>query len=395
MKKILIFDFFSGNIAGAQKVTFNVIRMLEDNFILSIFNRPVKKSEHGRRLREKFNVNDIPCDRLISSVFGTGNFETSKKSILTILLFFANIFILNVFSLLKVISEKPDYVYTYDPRGFILSFLFLRFFKTKKIWHLHGPLHCHKTIARALIYFTDVVIVPSKAIKDSLPKSNKVTVIYNGFNFKDEERSPNKTGTLNLIFVGTIAPHKGLHNLIESLSYVNIVNIKDNICLDIYGEENSTSSYPFSYRQLLEKKIPSRKNIKVNFMGWSDQISNRLAQADLLIFPSVINQELTIEGNTFNIRSSEALPTVIIESISVGTPVIATNTPGVDEIITEYSDGIIITESDPTLISNAINEYLKNAKTYSPDTIRIREKFSEKIMKDSLFYILKACHEKV
>lgn len=39
MKKVVIFEFFTGNIAGAQKVTLNIIPMLKKKYDVVIFQR--------------------------------------------------------------------------------------------------------------------------------------------------------------------------------------------------------------------------------------------------------------------------------------------------------------------------------------------------------------------
>lgn len=382
MKSILFFDFFSGNIAGAQKVTLNILEQLSDEFEISIFNRNEEGSLYGKKLRDKFKVYDIPFDRLISSVFGTGNFESSKKNIVTKILFVLNVIFFNLMSCYKVLKIKPDYIYTYDPRGLILSFLLLKNFKAKKIWHLHGTLNCSSFIAKIFIYFSDVIIVPSEAIKNSLPKSNKIIVIYNGFYFYESSKNKIDNDIIDLIFVGSLVPHKGLHNIIDALS-----SIEYNVNLNIYGCEPINSSYPFSYMQYLEEKSINIENVKINFIGWSENIPKYLSESDLLIFSSIINQDIIVDNKSYNVRSSEALPTVIIESLSVGTPVVATNTPGVNEIITDSNDGIIIDESKPKLILDSINYIIKNKKLYSPNVDKIRTKFSIVKMKDELLKI--------
>ena len=55
---------------------------------------------------------------------------------------------------------------------------------------------------------------------------------------------------------------------------------------------------------------------------------------------------------------------VALESMSMGTPVIASNTGGLKEIITDHINGILITPGDYKELADAIIELIKNTQLH-------------------------------
>ncbi|PSW35290.1 hypothetical protein C9J21_02175 [Photobacterium phosphoreum] len=384
MKKVVIFEFFTGNIAGAQKVTLNIIPMLKEKYNVVIYQR-LNDTLYSNTVKKFGDTKKIPFESLFTKVFGTGRFESNKKTKMDKLYFILNVLFFNTFSLFHVIKEKPDYTYTYDPRGLVLSCLLLKLTRTKVVWHLHSKLSCSPKVAKIMMSFADEIIVPSENIKESLPLDNKVKVIYNGFDLKREiEKSP-VSETLNLSFVGSLVAHKGLHNILLSLTAINHSNIK----LHVYGSY-AHSNPLLDYEEYINSLIVENSlQDKVIFHGWCSNVIPEIMKSDLLIFPSVINQTLSFKGETMNVNSSEALPTIVIEALSVETPVVAVNTPGISEIVVEKSDGIIINESEPTLIADAVNKILDNKGFYHPDSSLIISKFSLEKMQQHIYNTFK------
>ncbi|SMY33253.1 Spore coat protein SA [Photobacterium malacitanum] len=380
MKKVVIFEFFTGNIAGAQKVTLNIIPMLKKTYDVVIFQRQ-NNTLYSDTVKEFGETKRIPCESLFTKVFGTGRFEGTKKTLMDKIYFILNVLFFNVFSLFHVIKEKPDYTYTYDPRGFVLSCLLLKLTKTKVIWHLHSKLSCSDKISKIMMSFVDEIIVPSQNIKDSLPADDKVKVIYNGFDLKREIAKNPVADELNLSFVGSLVAHKGLHNILLALKDIDHSNVK----LHVYGSY-AHSNPLLNYEDYISSIISENAlQDKVIFHGWCSNVIPEIMKSDLLIFPSVINQTLSFKGETMKVNSSEALPTIVIEALSVETPVVAVNTPGISEIVVEKSDGIIIDESEPSLIANAVNEIIANQKSYCPDSKLIINKFSLEEMQQHIY----------
>ncbi len=83
---------------------------------------------------------------------------------------------------------------------------------------------------------------------------------------------------------------------------------------------------------------------RVKFLGIRHDIPALLSMADLFIFPSRF----------------EGMPNAVLEAMSHGLPVIATVVQGVDEIIRNGENGLLVSVEDPSALSSAILHLLND-----------------------------------
>lgn len=106
-------------------------------------------------------------------------------------------------------------------------------------------------------------------------------------------------------------------------------------------------------RDQLQKKIEALNITKyVHLLGsipW-DNVPQYLASGDIFVLPSVRDQYGNIDG----------LPNVLLEAMSSGTPVIASDIPGVKTVIENQQDGILVPSADVGRLSQAINLVISN-----------------------------------
>ncbi|MGP4987938.1 glycosyltransferase family 4 protein [Pseudoalteromonas nigrifaciens] len=383
-KKILFLEPFTGTCAGAQKVSLNVVKCLSTDFDLSLIKRNAN-SAYDEQLVDYKVDGYFPSEKHLKNIYGTGDF-LKHLTLFKCLTVIFTIIICNIYTVFKVLKIKPSYIYTYDPRGLLLGGLFLRLLGHKVIWHLHSELPKNKLIKWLMLVLCTEIIVPSKAIADSLGKATKVRVIYNGFDLPKPLYEKPKSIQKRLLFLGTPHPHKGVHNLLEAIAILQNKLEGEDIILNVFGQfEKATADY----KNVIDMRLQKIKSIKVEFRGWTTNAEQEIFSSDLLIFPSVIEQKLELSGEIKTIKSSEALPTVIIESLAMGVPVVATNTPGVSEIITNSNDGIIIKESEPEEIAKAIKLILSKINEFQPDRNYVISKFSLEAMNNELAHIFK------
>ncbi len=76
--------------------------------------------------------------------------------------------------------------------------------------------------------------------------------------------------------------------------------------------------------------------------GFRRPVLGYLAGADLVVNPSL----------------TEGLPNVVLEAMSVGTPVVATDVGGVPELVIRHKTGWLVPSADPLSLANAIEEAL-------------------------------------
>ncbi len=170
-------------------------------------------------------------------------------------------------------------------------------------------------------FFADLLLVANKRTLSSLPKLRRgrvVELVENGtFTTKNEPQLSKKKNHLNVIFVGRLIDLKAIDIAIDAIS-LSATNAK----LTIVGdgpEKNKLEAYA------LEKNI---KNIEFVGRVPHAQVNDYYDKADIFILPSV----------------RECGGAVVLEAMSRGLPVIATNWGGPMDYITEETGYLV----DPT-----------------------------------------------
>lgn len=134
------------------------------------------------------------------------------------------------------------------------------------------------------------------------------------------DRPRQETGAgLHLVFVGRLAPVKGLRVLIEALARLDRPDIR----LTIVGDG--------SERAALEA-MAAPLGGRVRFTGFQSQeeVAQILATADAFTLPSF----------------AEGVPVVLMEAMAAGLPVIATRITGVPELVEDGVSGFLVVPGD-------------------------------------------------
>jgi glycosyltransferase involved in cell wall biosynthesis len=231
-----------------------------------------------------------------------------------------------------------------------LTFPFFSIFVRKpKIFHLHGTVpvkapHGIGKIERTIFkHIAHLYISLSRQDQKTLstlgiPK-NKITYLPNGVDtdlFSPQEKKEDNL----LLFVGRIGPNKGLHILLESLSY-----LKKSIRLVIIGPADWNLEYYQNMLNLIESENRKKKH-EIRYLGALAQadIIKWYQKASILILPSF----------------EEGLPVTTLEALSCGTPVIATPVGGIPEVIKNHENGILIPQNDPFKLAETMQFLLEN-----------------------------------
>jgi glycosyltransferase involved in cell wall biosynthesis len=81
-----------------------------------------------------------------------------------------------------------------------------------------------------------------------------------------------------------------------------------------------------------------------------NQVPGLFSCADLFILPSIIDKHGNIDG----------LPTVLLEAMSCGLPVIASQIGGMSEVIDNHQNGVLVPAGNEAALAEAIQELLEN-----------------------------------
>jgi glycosyltransferase involved in cell wall biosynthesis len=156
----------------------------------------------------------------------------------------------------------------------------------------------------------------------------------------------NNTPIIRIGFAGRIAREKGIEYLIKAMEGIQNAEL---LFAGPYGNQVAGEEHYFSY--ILN--MLNKSSIIFRFLGnlTGKQLQSFYASLDVLILPS-INQ-------------TEAFGMVQVEAMLVGTPVIATNLPGVRQPILLTKMGIIVEPKNPKQIQQAIYKIIRNKKHFS------------------------------
>lgn len=180
----------------------------------------------------------------------------------------------------------------------------------------------------------DGISPESKSIINELELSKyKDKILPEGMRFIDTNKFSIETPVKNreniIGFVGRITPEKGVIELINSVPMV-----PDGYKFVIIGDGKLKNHI---IKTVYEKKITQ----KVEIIGEisNEELPNYLNQMKLLVLPT---------------RHFEGLPTVILEAMACGTPVLATEKGGIKDVIIDRKTGFILKDPSPFCISENI-----------------------------------------
>jgi len=175
---------------------------------------------------------------------------------------------------------------------------------------------------------------------------NRTQVIREGVekvSFRNSPRSELK----KIVFAGRIIPDKGLHLVIKAIGSLKKDGFSD-IRLAICGYFSSTVEHSYvNYHREIENLIYDvNLTEQIDFKGFVKPLAKEIASSDLAVLPSICQ---------------EASPLIILEALSVDTPIIARRVGGVPELL-EGMEYLIFQPEDPTALAEKIKELTKTFK---------------------------------
>lgn len=238
-----------------------------------------------------------------------------------------------------------------SPRGMLNSY-------TKNNRNSLAKTFIHNLIGKRLLSYCHFHATSEQEKAEILEiiKPKSISVIHNLIERCSSQilASQNQTdGFFNLIFLSRIEEKKGLALLFEALA---LVKFKYRLTIGGSGEEKYIDSL----------KLKAQELKLTNKIQWLGQISNQdkyqlIADNDLLVLPSY----------------NENFANVVIESLSVGTPVLVSNRVGLSDYINLKGFGWIC-----SLNAEDISKQLNQAYSADKKRLEIRQTASEIIRDD-------------
>ncbi|MGR3311007.1 MAG: glycosyltransferase [Candidatus Brocadiales bacterium] len=195
-------------------------------------------------------------------------------------------------------------------------------------------------------------------------RSGQIIRLYNGIDLEqfrphdDIEKEPNL-----LLGVGRLTPKKGFKYLIEACKILHEKGMDFRCVIIGKGDERAT----------LEKLVEQYSlEQKVYLLGAKTQaeVMRIIQKATALVLPCIVSND----------GDRDALPTVLIEAMALGVPVVSTNVTGIPEIIAHERTGLLVEEKNSKALADALETLLDSEslckKLSRAALVKVREEFN-------------------
>lgn len=214
-----------------------------------------------------------------------------------------------------------------------------------------------KPLVRRIWSHAASVVSNSLGLKELALKTNEkqeIGVIYNGVNVDDF--SPDASRRSESKFVITLGAtrvtvRKGIEYLISAVA--KLAPNYPNILLEVMGDGND--------RERLEKMVRgSHLENKVVFLGRipKEKTSPYYQRAHLFVLPSL----------------NEGMSNAMLEALSSGLPIVATDTGGAKELVEEGANGFVVKMKDASDLAEKIRRFLDDSELGKKMGEKSREK---------------------
>lgn len=245
----------------------------------------------------------------------------------------------------------------------------------KIVLHLHAEWFPQSNYARLAqrLQHVDLLTTVSDYITEKTRRdfpqiADRCRTVYNGiesseFAREKDYRAARDRSIKQILYVGGVSPHKGVHVLIQA--FERVVQRYPNVQLLIVGKQGSyplEENYDMTDRALVKSLAPYYaghfmdylKNAlspqvadKVSFLGSipRSELVARYFDADLFVFPSIWDEGFGIPP---------------VEAMAAGVPVIVTRSGAMVETVQDGKTGLIVEKKDPIALAEAMLKLLED-----------------------------------
>ena len=192
-------------------------------------------------------------------------------------------------------------------------------------------------VARVIVTETDYA---AQFLRDRFPdRANHIHRIYNGLNLPEFGRTDFSSTPPLIIAVGRLIAKKGFANLIRACGL--LAQGGKSFQCEIVGEGPLENELRAQIEQL-----DLQDRVALSGAKPQREVRQRLAAASVFVLPSVVDAQ----GGMDN------LPTVIMEAMATGLPVISTDIGGIPEMVLQNETGFLVRPGDAVALAGAIEK---------------------------------------
>ena len=191
--------------------------------------------------------------------------------------------------------------------------------------------------ARVVVTETDYA---EKFLRERFPEcADRIHRVYNGLNLAEFRRATFSSDPPSIVAIGRVIVKKGFANLIRASAL--LVERGKSFRCEIVGEGPLENQLRAQIEQLRLQEFVQLPGPKPQH-----ELRARLANASVFVLPSVPEPE----GGMDN------LPTVIMEAMATGLPVVSTRVGGIPEMVIDNQTGFLVQPEDAVALAGAIEK---------------------------------------
>ena len=263
-----------------------------------------------------------------------------------------------IFRYKKILKDlNVDIVHTHDLAMHLTWLLPCKLLNVYHIWHQRAK--SGKKII-LLANLSSQIISISRFIRNNFPESlkKKTVTIYDPILFKKKNLAKKKSKKLKICIVANLQRLKRIEIAIDIILKIK-KTFNQKVILNIFGEKREPI-----FSELKKLIINNKLESNIEFMGLKTPIKPWILKSDILLATS----------------ENEGLGLSILEAMSLGTPVVASNDGGHKETIKNKKNGFLVELDDidgyVDVIINLYNNTLLKNKIIRNAKKTVREKFS-------------------
>jgi colanic acid/amylovoran biosynthesis glycosyltransferase len=196
-------------------------------------------------------------------------------------------------------------------------------------------------LARVIITETDY---SEKFLRERFSeRADRIHRVYNGLNLAEFRRANLSSDPPLIIAIGRLIAKKGFANLIRASA--SLVKRGKSFQCEIFGEGPLENQLRGQIEESGLKELVQLPGAKPQH-----ELRERLAAANAFVLPSVPEAE----GGMDN------LPTVIMEAMATGLPVVSTRIGGIPEMVIDNETGFLVRPDDPMALADAIEKVIND-----------------------------------
>jgi len=278
--------------------------------------------------------------------------DTNKKNYAnTLVAYFSILFQLFIkqFEVTHIsLHSSRDYIF-FGPIIILLGKVFYKSTSLRKFggeaWDIYtSSTGLKKKLLNYIFSNVDYLFLEMQNLVKKFEPINKNTFWFPNVRNKPKIDVETKIFSKRFVFISHVIKEKGIDEIVKVRKLLD-----DSYIIDIYGPIHDNK---YSIEYFKENNISYKGLIKPK------EVLNTLSKYDVLLLPSY----------------KEGYPGIVIESYSIGIPIISTNLIGLREITDQYKTGILIEPKNIQELKNAIEYFNKN--NYNEMSKYAKNKFS-------------------